>query len=216
MKKLLSVLLAAVMLLAMAGVAMAAEATAGISFANKQESETVTAYKVIEYAYESTTDQYVSADWVKSVKSWIASNYGYEIPVNNVASVLAAHSVSESSFYEGMYKNAGLTAETDLETLRAGSYVCLISGGTTVHQLQLVSLMPKQDDKGNWSLEVKGENDGELNATDKASRPQLDKTMKVGDKDTVQDYDTVAIGDTVTFDIYASVPSYPDDADNTT
>ena len=216
MKKFLSVLLAAVMLLAVAGVAMADEATASISFSNMQQGEDVKAYKVIEYTYNSKTEQYEIADWVENVQAWIASTYNYEIPVDKVAETLRDHGDSETAFYEGMRKNAKLTAETNLSALRAGSYICLISGGTTVHQLQLVSLSPKQNSDGSWSLEVKGEKDGELSATDKSSRPQLDKVMKVDGKEPEQNHDTVAIGDKVTFDIYASVPTYPDDAENTT
>ena len=216
MKKLMSVLLAAVMLLAMAGIATADEATASISFGNMQPSETVTAYQVIQYTYNAKTEQYEIADWVPAVKAWISNTYKQEIPVDKVANTLNTLGVSETAFYEGMRKNVTLTAETNLSALRAGSYICLISGGTTVHQLQLVSLSPKQNDDGTWSLEVQGEKGGTLSATDKSSRPQLDKVMQVEGKKPEQNHDTVAIGDKVTFDIYASVPTYPADADNTT
>ena len=213
MKKWLSVLLAAVMLLAMAGIAGAEtpkEATGTITFQNLETGESVTAYKVAEYTYDTTKGQYTDAKWVDGIQNWIKDTYG----VDNLAVNARPEDVTETAFYEAMRSFAEENIEEikTLSELKAGSYICLISGGSTVHQLHLVSLIPHQKEDGTWEL-TGGE---EINATEKASRPVLDKTMKVEGKETKQDQDTVAIGDTVTFDIYATVPEYPDEATNKT
>ena len=69
MKTWLSVLLAAVMLLAMAGIAGAEapkEATGTIDFQGLQPGESVVAYQIIEYTYQD--GQYTDADWVSEIK----------------------------------------------------------------------------------------------------------------------------------------------------
>ena len=210
MKKWLSVLLAAVMLLAMAGIAGAVdtpkEATGTITFQNLENGESVTAYKVAEYTYDTTKGQYTDAKWVDKIQKWIEETY----KVNNLAVNATPENVSETAFYEAMrsFAEKNIKKIDVLSELKAGSYICLISGGSTVHQLHLVSLTPHQKEDGTW--ELKG---GEgISATEKASRPVLDKTMKVEEKEIKQDQDTAAIGDTVTFDIYATVPEYPDEA----
>ena len=218
MKKWLSVLLAAVMLLAMAGVAGAAvpqEAEGTIAFTGLEDGEKVVAYQIIEYTYNKD-GQYTNADWVAAIKA----NKKYEnVKVDDVKNTLPAE-MSESQFYEAVRKlvenNTSYQSDKNNEItgLKAGSYLCLISGGTTVHQLHIVSLNPIQKEDGEWTLRVNEGN--QPNATEKASRPVLDKTMKVEEKGTKQDYDTVAIGNEVTFDIYATVPKYPDDASNHT
>ena len=71
MKKWLSVLLAAVMLLAMAGVAGAAvpqEAVGTIAFTGLENGEKVVAYQIIEYTYNQD-GQYMNADWVAAIKA---------------------------------------------------------------------------------------------------------------------------------------------------
>lgn len=220
MKKWLSVLLAAVMLLAMAGVAGAAvpqEAVGTIAFTGLENGEKVVAYQIIEYTYNKD-GQYTNADWVAAIK---AEEKYKNVKVDNVKGTLPEGMTTESQFYEAVRKLVSQNTtphESDdknkITGLKAGSYLCLISGGTTVHQLHIVSLNPIQDEDGEWTLRV---NEGQQpNATEKASRPVLDKTMKVEEKNTKQDYDTVAIGDKVTFDIYATVPKYPDDASNQT
>lgn len=213
MKKWLSVLLAAVMLLAMAGIAGAEtpkEATGTITFQKLETGESVTAYKVAEYIYNTTKGQYTDAKWVDGIQSWIKKTYN----VDNLAVNARPENVTETAFYEAMRSFAEKNIEKieTLSELKAGSYICLISGGSTVHQLHLVSLIPHQKEDGTWEL-TGGE---EKDATEKASRPVLDKTMKVEEKETKQDQDTAAIGDTVTFDIYATVPEYPDKATNKT
>lgn len=212
MKKLLSVLLAAMLLLAMAGVAGAAapeEATGGITFTGVVLGEKVDVYKVIEYTYDTKSGQYTDAKWVDAIQQWISGTYN----VSNLAVDETPNGVSETAFYEAMrayiVDEAKWSPIADYKSgLRAGSYICLISGGSTVHQLHLVSLTPQQKDDGTWELISEA-----VDATQKASRPVLDKTMTAEGKGTKQDHDTVAIGDTVTFDIYATVPEYPDDVD---
>ena len=214
MKKWLSVLLAAVMLLAMAGIAGAEtpkEATGTIDFQGLQPGESVVAYQIIEYTYQN--GQYTDADWVSAIKN---DERFANVKVDDVKGTLP-EGMSESRFYEEVRllvkDGTSYTGSKDkkIEGLKAGSYLCLISGGTTVHQLHIVSLNPVQDQNDEWTLRV-NETGKQPTATEKASRPVLDKTMKVEGKETKQDQDTVAIGDTVTFDIYATVPEYPDEA----
>ena len=209
MKKWLSVLLAALMLLAMAGIAGAEtpkEATGKIMFQNVETGESVTAYKVAEYIYDTTKGQYTDAKWVDGIQNWIKKTYN----VDNLAVNARPDGVTETAFYEAMrsFAENNIKKIEILSELKAGSYICLISGGSTVHQLHLVSLIPQQKEDGTWEL-TGGE---KIDAKEKASRPVLDKTMKVEEKKTKQDQDTAAIGDTVTFDIYATVPEYPDEA----
>lgn len=197
MKKWLSVLLAAVMLLAMAGIAGAVDTpTASITVSGALEGETVTAYKLVNWEYDSDNEVYKSPVWENAVQTWINSKYPNTIPGKLPAGV------SEEKFYNQLAAEVNLEnlTEVDLKNGQpAGMYLIMVTGGTRVHQIYIASVNVKDGKPENTSVTVGS----------KTSRPVLDK--KVNGKDT---YDTVAVNDNVTFDIYAGVPYYPEDAKN--
>ena len=197
MKKWLSVLLAAVMLLAMAGVAGAVDTpTASIVVTGTLAGETVTAYKLVNWEYDSDNEVYKSPVWENAVQTWIDKNYNGTIPGK------LPTGVSEEKFYNQLAAevNLGDLTEVNLKNKQpAGMYLIMVTGGTRVHQIYIASVNVKDGIPENTLVTVGS----------KTSRPVLDK--KVNGKDT---YDTVAVNDTVTFDIYAGVPYYPEDAKN--
>ncbi len=217
MKKLLSVLLAAVMLLAMAGVAMAANSsdTGTITVEKVESGVTVSAYKLIEMTYDND-GEVTGSQWVSAVKGWIGTNYPDYLDISNFSKVSDTETLK--SFYNAVaaaIKDGTLsklqvaaTETSDTEqrelTVTVGNYIILVSGGVNVYSPMAASV--QYDDE--WKAK---------NATVEAkkSTPSLEKNIKDADGNKVKS-DTVKIGDTVKFVIEADVPEYPSNADNRT
>lgn len=216
MKKLLSVLLAAVMLLAMAGVAMAASSsdTGTITVEKVESGVTVSAYKLIEMTYDND-GEVTGSQWVSAVKGWISTTYPDYLDISNFSKVRDTETLK--SFYNAVaaaIKDGTLStevaatdtskAETCELTVTVGNYIILVSGGVNVYSPMAASV--QYDDE--WKAK---------NATVEAkkSTPSLEKNIKDADGNKVKS-DTVKIGDTVKFVIEADVPEYPSNADNRT
>lgn len=211
MKKLLSVLLAAVMLLAMAGVAMAANSsdTGTITVDKVEKKATVSAYKLIEMTYDN--EEVTGSKWVDAVKTWVDTHYSKYSDVSNFSK---ATPNELKDFYDkianaikGGELSTLVAAETDnsdAETRKlnvtVGNYIILVSGGVNVYSPMAASVQYKSD----WTVE-------DTTVEAKKSTPSLEKNIKVADDKLVKS-DTVKIGDTVKFVIEADVPEYPSNA----
>mgnify|MGYP004577017171 FL=1 len=226
MKKLFCTLLAVVMLLAMAGVAMADDTTTTtttttvppvptgtIEITGLANGESIKIYQVIEFESEGTASL-SDAKWVSIIQNWITSNSPKYDEYKDAANLPAKPTVSEATFYNalsGQMKNLtavvndtanGATYTT--KALPVGSYMVLIMGGEYAHQPYLASIKPTgYNYEGNeWIVE-----NGKVKADDKVSKPNVDKKVFGDKKD-----GTVAIGQEVPFTITSDVPTYPESA----
>lgn len=104
MKKWLSVLLAAVMLLAMAGIAGAEvkTPTGMITVGYLQKWEVVDLYQVIEMEFDEAKGQYNEVKWSTGIQAWIDSNAKYKgmLPEN----APTGDGDDAKNFYSDMYQ----------------------------------------------------------------------------------------------------------------
>lgn len=103
-----------------------------------------------------------------------------------------------------------------VEGLTYGSYLIITTStpdasvtNPLVYLPTVVTIGPVKGTDGNWSIANANKN---LNpdVTIKATKPTLTKTEQVENKDANKKDDTVAVGDTVTFTLIATVPAYAD------
>ena len=220
MKKFLSVLLAAVMLLAMAGVAMAADMPTGqIKISNVESNVTATAYKIIGWTLDDESGAPVSPgnEWADTqVGDWMTSKG------KSLATLEEMGSREKSELFNEMYKDIGAkltsaksatasSTEVTIGDLEIGTYLIVISGENTQKTYSAIVAnvgYAYDSEKDAWTL-VNGE--AEAKSVD---IPDIDKKINEAVKDghNADKSDTVSIGDIVTFDIYAPVPNYPNDA----
>ena len=205
MKKWLSVLLAAVMLLAMAGIAGAEVKTpTGTITVNKLDAnESVDLYQVIRIVYDGTHNQYNNAEWTKMLSGWdkIENLNPEDAPKDDKS--------GSKAFYEGMFayimnkkvtptatQNAAKTGNGEYSATftgcEAGSYLIVVHGGAKIHQPYLTSLMPKEEESG-WTLGAS------VDASLKAETPKLTKEAKKKD---------IGVTTRVTFEITTTIPKY--------
>ena len=122
MKTWLSALLAVMMLLAMTGIAMAADAvpTGSITVENLEPGETVTIYQVIEIESDGTA-ALKDPKWVSGIQAWITANYSEYADAANLPADGSA-TVSKSTFYNALSGQlASLTAVKN-EQVTAATY----------------------------------------------------------------------------------------------
>ena len=214
MKKWLSVLLAAVMLLAMAGIAGAEvkTPTGTITVGNLQKWEVVDLYQVIEMEFDEAKGQYNEVKWSDGIQDWIDSNAEYKgmLPEN----APTGNGDDAKNFYSDMYQyimgNSNrfkpVTLEMveakgaiDFKNQKAGSYLIAVHGGARKHQPYLVSLKPGEED-GEWTLTSIPE---VVNANEKVKELEINKAVSA---------ETVGVQDVVQFTIKAEVPKYSEAA----
>lgn len=215
MKKWLSVLLAAVMLLAMAGIAGAEvkTPTGTITVGNLQKWEVVDLYQVIEMGFDEAKGQYNEVKWSTGIQAWIDSNAKYKgmLPEN----APTGDSNDAKNFYSDMYqyvmKNSGKFTPVTLKMeenkgaiqfvkQKAGSYLIAVHGGANIHQPYLASLQPQ----GNAATGLTLEN-CTVDASQKSETPKIEKSVNKID---------IGVTKTVTFTITTTVPKYSEDAKN--
>lgn len=101
MKKWLSVLLAAVMLLAMAGIAGAVDTPTGtITVGNLQKWEVVDLYQVIEMEFDEAKGQYNEVKWSDGIQAWINEKHAGMLPEN----APTGNGDDAKNFYSDMYQ----------------------------------------------------------------------------------------------------------------
>ena len=213
MKKWLSVLLAAVMLLAMAGIAGAEvkTPTGTITVGNLQKWEVVDLYQVIEMEFDETKGQYNEVKWSAGIQAWIDSNAKYKgmLPEN----APTGDGDDAKNFYSDMYQyvmeNSGKFTPVTLkmgegkgvaqfEGQEAGSYLIAVHGGANIHQPYLASLQPQ----GNAATGLTLEN-CMVDASRKSETPKIEKSVNKID---------IGVTKTVTFTITTTVPKYSEGA----
>ena len=230
MKKWLSVLLAAVMLLAMAGIAGAENLplTGKIEVDQLDPNVTVTAYQLIETTYDD--GQITGMKWVSGMEEWLENNYK-GLTVEQFAAYTSGEldvfydKLAKSISALGLTKYSGSSGDggnaVTLDNVAVGNYVVLVTNAVNVYRPMAASVQYTFDEKQQGWTVVNGK------ASAKKSTPNLDKKINEGkntqaQKDAAnkeyyeQTYDTVKIGDIVTFDIYADVPTYPAESINHT
>lgn len=226
--KMLAVCLALVFALSMSVTAFAAIApnTTGsftVTGLDTDPAPSVSAYQIITVNVDASGQpSYPMYTWNAAVATWMGNN-GYG---NYVDNTLGTDAVADAFDNE----DAG-TMTTFLEKLTAaikagtvqltpttvtaadgtatfadmamGEYLITANGGVKIYQPTTVALVPEETD-GEWNL-------ADATAEMKSSDPGIDDkeaSTEEGDK-------TVAIGDTVTYKLTVTVPSYPEDATHT-
>lgn len=211
MKKWLSVLLAAVMLLAMAGIAGAEvkTPTGTIIVGNLQKWEVVDLYQVIEMEFDETKGQYNEVKWSAEIQAWIDEKHTGMLPEN----APTGDSNDAKNFYSDMYQyvmeNSGKFTPVTLKMgedgrmaefpdQKAGSYLIAVHGGADIHQPYLASLQPQ----GNAATGLMLGN-CMVDASQKSEKPKIEKSVNKID---------IGVTKTVTFTITTTVPKYSEGA----
>ena len=213
MKKWLSVLLAAVMLLAMAGIAGAEvkTPTGTITVTNLQKWEVVDLYQVIEMGFDEAKGQYNEVKWSAEIQAWIDSNEKYKemLPEN----APTGDGDDAKKFYSDMYqyimenstKFTPVTLEmkenggmAEFPKQKAGSYLIAVHGGANIHQPYLASLQPQGNATTGLTLK-----DCTVDASQKSETPKIEKSVNKID---------IGVTKTVTFTIMTTVPKYSEGA----
>lgn len=220
MKKTLAILLAAVMLLAMSAVAMAATPTGNITVNKVENGAKAVAYQLIKWNLDENgnpTDP--SNEWANTaVKDWMTGK-GYA----TVAGLESLNANEKNKLFNDMYKEVvgGTLNLTEASTVTAtstsvtfngleiGTYLIKLTSDNTVYNA-VVANVGYTFSNGAWAVTEDNSVDAKA-----YSVPVIDK--KINENDVADGHDpdhsdTVEIGEVVTFDIYAPVPNYPDDA----
>lgn len=211
MKKWLSVLLAAVMLLAMAGIAGAEvkTPTGTITVGNLQKWEVVDLYQVIEMEFDEAKGQYNEVKWSAGIQTWIDEKHTGMLPEN----APTGDGDDAKNFYSDMYQyvmeNSGKFTSVTLkmgegkgvaqfEGQEAGSYLIAVHGGANIHQPYLASLQPQGNATTGLTLK-----DCTVDASQKSETPKIEKSVNKID---------IGVTKTVTFTITTTVPKYSEGA----
>lgn len=194
---------------------------------------TVNAYKIMSVNWYTNDDGSYEAPenptykWNTAVDSWLASHItyaSYRDEKGNVSSAFLKLGAADAKlFYEDLalaisdtpasvsitgqplsVSEATATASAEVEM---GGYLILISGGTKIYSPLFVSVLPKYIEGSGWTMPG-----SDSPATGAAKQQSLTFEKKILKDNTTVDYDTVAMGDRVTFRLLADVPTYPDNA----
>lgn len=193
----------------------AEDGTITVSGMESDNGATVTAYKVIDINFNTTTQQpeepvYTwTADMATYLKGAGAASYGAYIGDNDVVTKayqdLSAADVS--TFYKDVIKANALTTAAKTATITNGTATMDVApgdylivadktGGTYQPMIAKVDIVYSEAD--GWTV-------ADAEVVLKGSVPQIDKEVTDDDQ-------TVAIGDTVNYKLTVDIPSYPEDA----
>lgn len=227
--KMLAVCLALVFALSMSVTAFAAitpetKGSFTVTGLDTDQTPSVSAYQIITVNVDATSGQpsYPMYTWNAEVATWMKANsYASYVNDNLGTNAVAdafdnADAGTMTTFLEKLTAaiKAGTVRLTPTEVtatdgtasftdMAMGEYLITANGGVKIYQPTTVALVPEETD-GEWNL-------ADATAEMKSSDPGIDDkeaSTEEGDK-------TVAIGDTVTYKLTVSVPSYPEDATNT-
>lgn len=230
--KLMALCLTAVMVLSM-GMTASAEVTPteskNVTVDGLDEGTTVSIYKVIEVnVNDNGQPENPMYTWTDGMAAWLKNNtnetYKTYIDENtnavaeafqkgttaeafrsfwhDVEAAIQAKKINISIAYGDQTVAAGQTSAT-FTGVGMGEYLLSAKGGVKIYQPTTVLLVPSYNkEKNEWIL---GDATVGTDTRMKGVQPPIDKTVQDGDN-------TVAVGDTVTFVLNATVPSYPEDA----
>ena len=181
------------------------------------ENVTVNAYRLMDVKVNANGQpQDPVYTWVEAVSDWARTNYSTYIGTGDDDSVQPAFSAADTStiaeFYDALaaaIKSGDITLTSTTATsvtegtatfneMTMGNYLVLIEGGMKIYSPVAVNLVPTWNET-EWLL-------NDATATAKAEDITIDKTVNDVEAD------NVSIGDTVTFDIIADIPTFPANA----
>ena len=230
--KLMALCLTAVMVLSM-GMTASAEVTPteskNVTVDGLDEGTTVSIYKVIEVnVNDNGQPENPMYTWTDGMAAWLKKNTNetYKTYIDektnavaeafqkgttaeafrsfwhDVEAAIQAKQINISIAYDDQTVAAGQTSAT-FTRVGMGEYLLSAKGGVKIYQPTTVLLVPSYNkEKNEWIL---GDATVGTDTRMKGVQPPIDKTVQDGDN-------TVAVGDTVTFVLNATVPSYPEDA----
>ena len=227
--RVLALCLAIVMILSMSMTAFAVTSsdkeTITVNGLETEQSVTVHAYKIIDVNVDNASGQptYPMYTWADEVADWVERYYpGYiDRNVDNAVKDIfgldgTVTADEQSGFLESMAAAIRSGREIQLPEaaqqtgkgsvtfadMTMGEYILLTTGGTRVYSPATAEVIPVEN-KGAWTVQS-----DEVGM--KSETPPIEKDVAEGEDD------TVAIGDTVTYQISATVPDYPEGATNLT
>lgn len=230
--KLMALCLTAVMVLSM-GMTASAEVTPteskNVTVNGLDEGTTVSIYKVIEVnVNDNGQPENPMYTWTDGMATWLKNNTNetYKTYIDektnaveeafqkgttaeafrsfwhDVEAAIQAKQINISIAYDDQTVAAGQTSAT-FTGVGMGEYLLSAKGGVKIYQPTTVLLVPSYNkEKNEWIL---GDATVGTDTRMKGVQPPIEKTVQDGDN-------TVAVGDTVTFVLNATVPSYPEDA----
>lgn len=237
LKKLMALCLSLVMavgMFAMNASASIGEADKGtINVSGVEDGVTVNAYRLMDVSYDYDADQPLEPTytWNDSVAAWVRTNYPTYIGEGADDTVQKAFADAEdialATFYDALaaaIKNttsplevpvAGTcTGSGSITGLDMGNYLILIENGMRVYRPSAVNVVPSwnEEDK-EWvmtspTVEVKS---SEV-SIDKSVNEDVNDGHDSGKDKAEQGSDNANIGDTVSFDLRAGIPQYPENA----
>lgn len=202
-------------------------ASQSIEVAGVEESARIQAYKVIEVNCDDTTlaPEEPMFSWVEGLQDWVKTNYpSYIDESGNVTSAFSSQlsdagelegnrpAGEAAAFYDRLASDLGSnlvhippsgsrTGDGTIDQLDLGSYLVLIDGESRVYRPSIANLIQAWDEQTlSWTAP------GTASIIVKSSEVPIDKTVNGSKVSAAQ------MGDTVSFDITAAVPVYPDNA----
>ena len=227
--KVLALCLAMVMMLSMSMTAFAVRSDTTAAFEvtgfDTEPAPTVTAYQIITVNIDDNSGQpeYPMYTWADEVVVWVTTNYAAYIDqnlgTNAVADAFAdADGDDMTTFLEEMaaaIKDGTITGITpnsvnasngtaSFTDMAMGEYLITANGGVKIYQPTTIEVVPEYAN-GTWTVsDQTGDNAVPVKSVTPGI-PEKDASTEDNDK-------TVAIGDTVTYTLTVTVPSYPEDA----
>ena len=230
--KLIALCLAVVMMMSLGmtvSAAVAADSKKDVTVIGLDEGTTVSIYKVIDVNINANGQpENPMYTWTDGMAAWLKNNTNetYKTYIDektnavaeafqkgttaeafrsfwhDVEAAIQAKQINISIAYDDQTVAAGQTSAT-FTGVGMGEYLLSAKGGVKIYQPTTVLLVPSYNkEKNEWIL---GDATVGTDTRMKGVQPPIDKTVQDGDN-------TVAVGDTVTFVLNATVPSYPEDA----
>lgn len=232
MKKILALALAAVMVMALCGVAFAAPTDASSSYtvdsvtvSGIKEGNTLTLYKIIqfnldaatnEFGYTLATDLPTAYDTVEELAALSPSSYTLagvtatiRIAADNLAKLIADGTVTPIGSAVTATAGSGNTAT--ISDLPAGWYVAVVNGtadNSIIYQNMIINAMPVIDNSGSAPAYASAD---DISFEVKHTTTTITKGVGESPDHTadVQTTDAYGVGNTVPYEIKTTIPNYP-------
>lgn len=197
---------------------------------------TVTAYQIIEVNLDDQGQpQNPMYRWADEVADWVGKYESTYIDTDNGNAVTEAFENPDAAVMTAFLEKLAAAIETSanhmgltpimgtitngtaaFNNVSIGEYLLTAKDGVKIYQPTTVQLIPEYDEPDGWKLTTTVGNGGP-DAVMKSEEPDIDKDV-TGDSNQPGSSDdhTVAVGDTVTFRLDVTVPSYPEDAQGKT
>lgn len=185
-----------------------------------EKGVTLTFYKIMDenFSFRSQQPQDPAYLWVDEMAAWVEENYPEFINTDNKNAVTEefskADAVKIAEFYDKLSvaikkgtvtpENESAVAEEETFTAREliiGNYLILIENGARIYRPLTANVVHEwMEDEKSWEI-VSPTVDA------KSTMPSISKTVTEG-----QQKDHMKIGDTIHYELNATVPTYPDNA----